>query len=54
VDFMRQKLQILRSVELLESWNLPIRIIGLYVNEWNSVDLIYDAEDKYRVPQSFL
>ena len=54
LDFMRQKLQILRSTELIENWNFQIRILGLYVNEWNSVDLIYDTEEKYRVPQSFL
>lgn len=38
--------QILEGVRILISYNLPARIVGLWVNEWGSVDLVWDATER--------
>lgn len=37
--------QILEGVQVLLSYNLPAQIVGLWVNEWGSVDLVWDATE---------
>jgi hypothetical protein len=54
VDPEKHKVQIEESVELIGSWNLGIRIVGLYVNEWDSVDLIYDSDSEFNELRSYL
>lgn len=55
VDFEQHKKQIAKSAELIKNWKLPLRIAGLYVNEWNSIDVIFDsADEEHKVARSFL
>lgn len=54
VDFEERKYQIQDAVSVINNWNLRLRIVGLYVNEWNSVDLICDTEDEFKPLNSFL
>ena len=54
VDFEVHKDQILEAYRLLESWNLGVRVVGLYVNEWSAVDVICDTETEYEQIRSFL
>jgi carbonic anhydrase len=37
--------QIIEGVRILMSYELPARIVGLYVNEWRSVDLVWNTKD---------
>lgn len=53
-EFDEHKKQIEDSVELISSWRLGIRIVGLYVNEWKSVDLICDTEAEFVEMKNFL
>jgi hypothetical protein len=36
--------QIRRSVEVVAGWDLPVRVVGLWVNEWGWVDLVCDHQ----------
>ena len=54
VSFEEHKEQIEKSVDLINSWNLGIRIFGLYVNEWNAIDLICDTDAEFADIKSFL
>ncbi len=54
VDLETHKKHIETGVELLASWKLGVRIVGLYVNEWNSVDLIYDSAEGFEDIKTFL
>ena len=38
--------QILEGVQVLISYRLPAQIIGLWVNEWGSVDLVSDLPER--------
>ena len=38
--------QIIEGVRILISYQLPARIFGLWVNEWHSVDLVCDTNDR--------
>ena len=38
--------QILEGVRVLISYELPARIVGLWVNEWGSVDLVWDTKER--------
>lgn len=38
---------IMESVEIVRGWELWVRIVGLYVNEWNSVDVVFDSDTEY-------
>lgn len=35
-----------KSVRVITSWEYWVRIIGLYVNEWSAVDVIFDSEEE--------
>lgn len=37
--------QVMEGLETLRSWNLPVRILGLYVNEDWEVELLYDSDE---------
>lgn len=52
--FDEHKDYIEQSVDLLDSLNLGVRIVGLYVNEWNSVDVICDNNAEFAELRSFL
>ena len=54
VDFETHQEHIELGVELLQSWNLGVRIVGLYVNEWSAVDVLYDSNDGFEDIKSFL
>ena len=53
-SFDDQKAQIEESVELIKSWSLGLRVVGLYVNEWSAVDLIVDSDAGFEEMRSFL
>ncbi len=38
--------QILEGVRVLLSYNLNARILGLWLNEWNSVELVWDTQER--------
>jgi|SRR5882724_3538430 len=40
--------QIIDGVQVLISYELPVRIVGLWVNEWGSVDLVWDTKERER------
>jgi len=35
--------QILEGVRVILSHNLNVRVLGLWVNEWDSIDLVWDS-----------
>ena len=41
--------QIKEAVRIIMTWGIRIRTIGLWVNEWNWVDVIHDTEGRYGV-----
>jgi len=45
--------QILDSVELVLSYNLNVRVVGLWVTEWGAVELLWDTQTQKEAP-SFL
>jgi hypothetical protein len=53
-NFEKHSEQIKISVDLISSWRFGIRIVGLYVNQWNSVDLICDTDAEFTRLRSFL
>jgi carbonic anhydrase len=48
------KKQIQDGAEIVASWNFGIRVIGLYVNEWNSIDLICDNNEGFVSTKNYL
>ncbi len=38
--------QILESVRVLLSYHFDVRVIGLWLNEWNSVEMVWDTQAK--------
>lgn len=45
--------QIMEGVEVILSYNLKVRVLGLWLNEWGSVELLWDTQVKENL-QSFL
>src|SRR6185295_2020242 len=45
--------QILDGVRVLLSYQIKVRVLGLWLNEWNSVELVWDTEEK-QTASSFL
>ena len=45
--------QILDGIRVLASYQINVRILGLWLNEWNSVELVWDTQEKQAAP-SFL
>ena len=45
--------QILDSVRVLCAQNLHVRVLGLWLSEWNSVELVWDTQVS-QAPTSFL
>ena len=44
-----EHLELIReSVEIIESWKLGVRILGLWVNEWRYVEVLRDTEEEFR------
>ncbi len=54
VSFEIRAKQITKGAERMDSFNMGIRIVGLYVNEWRSVDLLCDSNSNHREMRSFL
>ena len=49
------KIQIEESVEIIRSWDSNMRVVGIYVNEWSAIDVIYDTkEENFQELNSFL
>ncbi len=47
--------QIKETVDLIESWGFWVRIVGLWVNQWSSIDVVCDTQkEEYKVGRSFL
>jgi len=38
--------QILEGVRVLLSYGLNARVLGLWLNEWNSVELVWDTQER--------
>jgi carbonic anhydrase len=45
--------QILEGVRVLQSYNLNVRLLGLWLNEWGSVERVCDTQER-QTPSSFL
>jgi len=45
--------QIMDGVDVILSYHLKVRVMGLWVGEWGSIELLWDTETKKDVP-SFL
>jgi carbonic anhydrase len=45
--------QILEGVRVLQSYNLNVRLLGLWLNEWGSVERVCDTQER-QTPNSFL
>ena len=54
VSFDEHKLDIEECVEKIREWGVKLRVIGLYVNEWNSIDVVYDSDSEFEEMKSFL
>ncbi|MEZ5345655.1 MAG: carbonic anhydrase [Pyrinomonadaceae bacterium] len=54
VSFETHIAQIKKGADRLDSLNMGIRIVGLYVNEWGAVDLVFDSTSGHREMRSFL
>lgn len=49
-----QKEQIRDSATSLKSWHKQTRVVGLFVNEYGSIDLVSDSDKGYEEIRSFL
>jgi carbonic anhydrase len=45
--------QILEGVRVLLSYQINARVLGLWLNEWNSVELVWDTQER-KLAKSFL
>lgn len=45
---------IIACAERISSWRLGVRVVGLYVNEWGSVEVLTDSADNETVLRSYL
>lgn len=34
------------GVKVVTAWGLPVRVLGLYVNEWRSIDVVVDTKER--------
>lgn len=50
----KQKEQIRMSVDSLRSWHDRTRVVGLFVNEYGSIDLVSDSDRGHKEIRSFL
>lgn len=47
--------QIKESVNLIESWGFWVRVVGLWVNQWSSIDIVCDTQkEDHKIIKSFL
>lgn len=53
-DLEAKLAMILDAVETVKSWGLGVRVIGLYVNEWGSVEVISDSGGTKNELRSYL
>ena len=44
--------QILEAIRVLLSYQIKARILGLWLNEWNSVELVWDTQERKRITGS--
>lgn len=49
-----RKTQILKAAAKLSSWKTGLRVVGLYVNEWQSVEVVCDSDEDHRLMKSYL
>ncbi len=55
VSFDEHKVQIKQGVDLIKSWSLGVRVVGLYVNEGSSIDVVFDSDaEEFKDMNSFL
>ena len=38
--------QILDGIRVLHSYEINVRVLGLWLNEWNSVELVWDTRQR--------
>jgi len=41
--------QILDGIRVLHSYEINVRMLGLWLNEWNSVEVVWDTRERERV-----
>ena len=41
------------SVRIMHSWGHAVRTLGLWVNEWGSVDLVCDTQNRHSAPRHY-
>ena len=44
--------QILEGIRVLLSYQIKARVLGLWLNEWNSVELVWDTQERERLTGS--
>ena len=44
--------QILEGIRVLLSYQINARVLGLWLNEWNSVEMVWDTQERERVTGS--
>ena len=49
-----RKDQILKAAKNVESWRVGLRVVGLFVNEWHSVEVVYDTDQEFPRLGSYL
>ncbi len=54
VSFKEHAEQIKKSANFVSSWKMGVRVVGLYINEWNSADVICDSDLEFQEMRSFL
>ena len=43
-------MKILEGVRVLFSYRMNVRLLGLWLNEWNSVELVWDSQERQSAP----
>ena len=54
VSVEEHKVQVEDCVAIIRTWDASLRVIGLYVNEWNAIDVVYDTDSEFEEMQSYL
>ena len=53
-DESERKDQIQKAALQVRSWKTGLRVVGLFVNEWHSVEVVIDTNDDYPPVRSYL
>ncbi|REJ76389.1 MAG: hypothetical protein DWQ47_12345 [Acidobacteria bacterium] len=54
VSYEEHKEQILRCADRIRNWDFGVRVVGIYVNEWFSIDVVCDSQEDFPQIKSWL